>query len=121
MAVDFINWVKLDLLSQIDSDISLDDKAHKLGEEYGEFLQSLLKYKGSKNVSASVDEDTKEHLLEELCDVINVSIDIINSLGFSNEESMNMFDKKLNKWKMKAIKYSDKKDLIDRLQEIDED
>lgn len=118
MAVDFINWVKIDLLSQIDSDISLDDKAHKLGEEYGEFLQALLKYKGSNNVSASAG-GTKEHLLEELCDVINVSIDLINALGFTNEESMEMFDRKLNKWKTKAISYSDKQDLINKLNEIE--
>lgn len=118
MAVDFINWVKIDLLSKIDCDISLDDKAHKLGEEYGEFLQALLKYKGSQNVSESAG-DTKEHLLEELCDVINVSIDLINALEFSNEEAMEMFDRKLNKWKMKTIKYSDKKELIQQLEEIE--
>ena len=104
---NFVNWEKIHILSKIDAGVSLDDKAHKLGEEYGEFLQALLKYKGANNVSKSADGATKEHLLEELCDVMNIAIDIIDYLGFTDEEAAKMFDKKLNKWASKAEKYSD--------------
>lgn len=108
MAEKYIDWNHLTYLSNWDrGQISLDDKAHKLGEEYGEFLQALLKYKGAKNVSASADcpdDKTKEHLLEELCEVMNNAMDIINFLGFSNEEVRDMFSAKLNKWESKLSK-----------------
>jgi NTP pyrophosphatase (non-canonical NTP hydrolase) len=116
MAKKFINWKKISLLSKIDAGVSLDDKAHKLGEEYGEFLQALLKYKGANNVSASAG-DTKEHLLEELCDVMNVAIDLITYLEFTDAEATQMFDKKLAKWEAKAEKYADKK-LVKKLKKL---
>jgi len=103
---NFVNWDKIHLLSKIDAEVSLDDKAHKLGEEYGEFLQALLKYKGANNVSKSASGAEKEHLLEELCDVMNVAIDIIDYLDFTEAEASEMFNKKLNKWEAKAIKYA---------------
>jgi NTP pyrophosphatase (non-canonical NTP hydrolase) len=117
MAINYIDWELLEVLSKVDSDVSLDDKAHKLGEEYGEFLQALLKYKGANNVSASATGNEKEHLLEELCDTMNVALDIINTLEFSDEEVKKMFSKKLGKWSNKAMKYApqDKKDMLEDL------
>jgi NTP pyrophosphatase (non-canonical NTP hydrolase) len=116
---NYINWEKVELLSQIDAGVSIDDKAHKLGEEYGEFLQALLKYKGANNVSASANGYEKEHLLEELCDTMNVALDIVNSLGFSQKEVEEMFEKKLNKWKTKALVYSDDEELKEKLKQLD--
>lgn len=108
MAKHFIDFDRLEVLSFNDKSVSIDDKAHKLGEEHGEFLQALLKFKGAKNVSASANDATKEHLLEELCDVLNVAIDLINSLDYSDEEVEAMFNKKLDKWSSKQEKYIDK-------------
>lgn len=105
MAKNFIDFEKIERLSKGDDTVSLDDKAHKLGEEVGEFYQALLKYKGAKNVSASASGDEAEHLLEELCDVMNVAIDIVNSLHVTDEEATKMFSKKLNKWEYKQAKY----------------
>lgn len=105
MAKNFIDFEKIERLSKGDDTVSLDDKAHKLGEEVGEFYQALLKYKGAKNVSASASGDETEHLLEELCDVMNVAIDIVNSLHVTDEEATKMFSKKLNKWEYKQAKY----------------
>lgn len=106
MAKQFIDFEKLEMLSFGDRNVSIDDKAHKLGEEVGEFYQALLKYKGAKNVSASASGSEKEHLMEELCDVLNVAIDLINYLDFSDEEVEAMFIKKLNKWESKQSKYN---------------
>lgn len=116
---NFVNWDKIHLLSKIDAEVSIDDKAHKLGEEYGEFLQALLKYKGANNVSKSADGVSKENLLEELCDVMNIAIDIIDYLGFTQEEAAAMFEKKLNKWEAKAEKYADPK-LVAELKKLSE-
>ena len=114
---NFVNWDKIHVLSAVDAEVSIDDKAHKLGEEYGEFLQALLKYKGANNVSKSADGVQKIDLLEELCGVLNVTIDIIDHLGFTQEEAKEMFDRKLNKWESKARKYAHP-DLVAKLDEL---
>lgn len=114
---NFIDWELLSLLSQIDAGVSLDNKAHKLGEEYGEFLQALLKYNGSANVSASASGEEKQHLLEELCDVLNVTLDIINFLEFEQRDVEDMFSRKLNKWANKAIQYGDD-ELAGKIEEL---
>lgn len=105
---NFIDWEKLTDLSQgnVDIEISLLEKTTKLFEEGGELAQAVLHYNGSKNVSASAG-DTKEDVLEEACDVLNVTLDIIISLGFTPEEAEAMFSKKLDKW---ASKVNDAKD-----------
>jgi NTP pyrophosphatase (non-canonical NTP hydrolase) len=118
---NYINWEKLELLSEIDKDVSIDDKAHKLGEEVGEFYQALLKYKGANNVSRSADTpegQEKLNVLEELCDTLNVTLDLINSLEFSQDEVSTMFDKKLGKWGSKAIGYSEDEVLKKKLMRI---
>ena len=118
MAKKYIDWKLLELLSKIDSNVSLDDKVHKLSEEHGEFSQALLKYKGSKNVSASASGNEKEHLLEELCDVLNVTLDIINTLGFSDKDVEDMFSRKLGKWGNKALVYSEDKTIKKKLKKL---
>lgn len=118
---DYFRWSKFNILTEIDKDVSIDDKVHKLGEEYGEFLQALLKYKGANNVSASAGdkEQSRENCLEELMDINNVLQDIIYAFGFTQEEIVKMSEKKLNKWGNKAKKYCVDEDLIDRLKNIE--
>ena len=109
MAKDFIDFEKLKKLSIGDKDVSLKDKVMKLYEEGGELSAAVLELHGARNVSASAkSNDTEQarlNVLEESCDVINVVIDIINALDFTDEEIAIMFDKKLNKWERKQAIY----------------
>lgn len=102
MAKNYIDFEKLEMLSEHDKVVPLANKIIKLGEESGEVAQAYLAFCGSKNVSKSASQDD---LLEECCDVINVVIDIINNLSVTDEEVKAMFDKKLNKWGSKINKY----------------
>lgn len=103
MARDFIDYERVERLSagNTDIEVSLDQKVIKLFEEGGELAQATLKYLGAKNVSASAGQ-TKEHILEEAMDCMNVILDIVNSLGFTSEEAEAMFTKKLDKWESKV-------------------
>jgi len=99
---NFIDFERVSELSKKDKSNPFVNKVVKLSEETGEVAQVSLKYINSSNVSKSVtDEDPKELVLEELCDVINTALDLINSLGVSDEEVKVMFDKKLDKWESK--------------------
>jgi NTP pyrophosphatase (non-canonical NTP hydrolase) len=104
MAKNFIDYELLEFLSASDAGVALHNKVIKLSEETGEVSQAYLGVSGSKNVSKS-SSATYEGILEECCDVVNVAVDIINSLGFPDEVVKAMFDKKLNKWKSKVEKY----------------
>lgn len=104
MAKNFIDYELLESLSASDAGVALHNKVIKLSEETGEVAQAYLGASGSRNVSKS-SSATYEGILEECCDVINVAVDIINNLGFSDEAVKTMFDKKLNKWKSKVEKY----------------
>ena len=106
MAKNYINFKRIKRLSELDEDVPFANKMIKLSEETGETAQATLRYLGSKNVSASAG-DTKEDVLEELCDVLNVTVDMINSLGFSSRDVKAMFDLKLDKWEAKTDKYND--------------
>ena len=106
MAKDYINYERIAELSDVDFDIPLVNKALKLSEETGEVAQAVLKLIGSKNVSKSADvDDPRTLVLEELCDVINIAIDIINVIGYEDIEAKAMFEKKLDKWESKQKKY----------------
>jgi len=102
MAQHFIDYDKLEKISALDKDVDVRDKIMKLYEEGGELSQAVLGYIGSKTTSKSAG-DTKEDVLEEACDVINIAIDIINWLGVSDEEAAQMFNKKLDKWASKSL------------------
>jgi NTP pyrophosphatase (non-canonical NTP hydrolase) len=104
MAKNYVNYDRIANLSVSDNEVPLVNKALKLSEEVGEFSQAMLKHLGSKNVSASAG-NKKENVLEELCDVINIAVDIINAMGFTDEETSKMFEKKLDKWEAKTKKY----------------
>ena len=114
MAKDFIDYELLERLSETDKVVDLPMKMIKLQEEVGELAQAFLAHNKSKNASKSAQsENTRLDILEEACDVLNVTIDIINAYAFTDEESKEMFDKKLRKWLSKTDlviynKYSDK-------------
>ena len=106
MAENYINYKRITELSEIDKDVDIREKSMKLSEECGEFQQAILKFVGAKNVSKSADNgDIRENVLEELCDTINIAVDIINTMGFTDEEASAMFEMKLDKWKAKTEKY----------------
>lgn len=102
MAKNFIDFEKIEYLTNKDKDIPNEFKILKLQEEVGELSAAFLKYRKISNSSAS-SNGSKEHILEELCDVLNITIDLINAFEFEDEETKIMFDKKLYKWENKVI------------------
>lgn len=104
---DFINFEKIEKLTAYDYDIPVSDKMIKLQEEVGEAAQAYLGWKGAKNASASASGDIME-LVEEICDTINVSINILNHLetqyNVPSEDIKKMFQSKLDKWESKTGK-----------------
>jgi len=98
MAKDYIDYIFVEFLTERDRDVPLANKMLKLQEEVGEASQALLAVLGSANVSDSGD---KNKLLEELCDVMNVTMDMINFLNPDEKELKELFWNKLKKWKDK--------------------
>lgn len=99
---NYVNYDRIEKLSNMDNTVNFSSKVLKLSEEAGEVAQATLKYIGSKNVSKSADvKDPKMLVLEELCDTINVAVDIINALDVTEDEVIQMFEKKLDKWESK--------------------
>lgn len=106
MAKNYINYDRIERLSEHDNHIGLENKTMKLFEEGGELSQAMLKFIKSPNVSASADvDDVRLLVLEETMDCINVLCDIINVMGFTDEDCKQMFEQKLDKWEAKQKKY----------------
>lgn len=106
MKSDYINIKRVHELSLKDRDVPLSHKVIKLGEESGELAQAFLSFDGSKNSSHSVNAHMKTlNVLEEACDCINVTMDIINSVVGDDPELAQavvaLFDAKLDKWESK--------------------
>ena len=82
----------------------------KLHEESGELAQEVLAFTGSPNASKSA-KGTKESVLEEACDVINVVMDIVNAVVQTEDDEdfvVDIFSKKLDKWEGKTKQYKSK-------------
>ena len=106
--INYIDYERICSLGEGDYSVSMSNKIIKLSEEAGELSQSYLKYAGSDNASASAEGSPLE-VIEEAGDVINVSLDIINSIVRKHpelEDSVkDLFDRKLDKWESKQVKY----------------
>lgn len=109
---DFIDYEKLQRLSLADKDVPLYKKIIKLQEECGEVAQEFLawddKQNGIRTNSSKSAQGTVKAVIaviEEVCDVINVSIDILNALEMQNPELSRyiskIFQEKLDKWESK--------------------
>lgn len=110
MERDYIDVKRLHRLSKTDAGIALERKLLKLSEESGELAQEVLAYVGSENASKRA-AGTKESVLEESVDVLNVIMDIINAVAETEEDEefvSNIFKKKLDKWEGKTKNYSEK-------------
>jgi NTP pyrophosphatase (non-canonical NTP hydrolase) len=87
---------------QYSSDINLFHRILKLQEEVGELSASVLYDIGCSNKSKSA---ASSSIVEELCDVLNVSLDLLFYLNhqefFTEDEFKDMFEKKLDKWENK--------------------
>jgi len=83
--MNFIDTERVERLSKDEKDISPALKTIKLQEEVGELSQAMLKYLNYPNASQSA-LGTKESVLEELMDVLNVTLDLINSLDVSDKD-----------------------------------
>lgn len=111
MMQSYIDINRIHKLSKGDKSVPLYQKIIKLGEESGEVAQAFLEYDGAKNVSKSASAEEKTlGVLEECCDVLNVTMDIINCLtedDYKMEQAVvDLFQKKLDKWESKQKKYN---------------
>lgn len=103
MSQNYIDFARMESLTarECTLGVSYEHNMMKLTEETGELAQALLAFLGSHTASASASDSTREHVLEECCDVINNAMNILNRLNVSNEEAKAMFDRKLSKWENK--------------------
>jgi NTP pyrophosphatase (non-canonical NTP hydrolase) len=101
---NYIDTERIQRLSDVDKDVPIYQKVIKLSEESGELSQAFLKFDKAKNTSASAGGKV-EDVLEEACDVLNVTIDIINALTRNSPVlelyTKQLFQKKLDKWEAK--------------------
>lgn len=108
---NFIDYDKLQRLSEADKDVPLYKKVMKLQEETGEVAQEFLawddKQNGIRTNSSKSAVGTIEAVIEETCDVINVSIDVLNAIEMKypdkSEYIVKRFQEKLDKWESKII------------------
>ena len=115
---NFIDYDKLEKLSQADKDVPFYKKIIKLQEEAGEVAQEFLawddKQNGIKTNSSKSAEGTIEAVIEETCDTINVAIDILNFIELKHPELSEYistrFQQKLDKWesKIESNKFQEK-------------
>jgi len=109
--IDYINEQRVQDLSLKDDMVPLYQKIIKVQEESGELAQAFLKFDKSLNTSASA-KGSAEAVLEEALDVMNVVMDIVNSMTLNNPELeayvRATFEAKLDKWESKQAKYATK-------------
>ena len=106
---NFIDFEKLQRLSEADKDVPLYKKVMKLHEEAGEVAQEFLawddKITGVKTNSSKSAQGTIEAVIEEVCDVLNVAIDVLNAIEIKypdkSEYIAKRFQEKLDKWESK--------------------
>lgn len=106
---NFIDFEKLQRLSEADKDVPLYKKIIKLQEECGEVAQEFLawddKQKGIKTNSSKSAQGTIEAVIEEICDATNICIDILNFIEMKYPERAEyiarIFQEKLDKWESK--------------------
>lgn len=106
---NFIDYEKLQKLSEADKDVPLYKKVMKLHEEAGEVAQEFLawddKITGVKTNSSKSAQGTLEAVIEEVCDATNVCIDILNAIEMKYPERAEyitrIFQEKLDKWESK--------------------
>ena len=107
---DYIDEDRIERLGTL-TDVSLHHRLIKLGEEFGELSQAYLGYDNCGNASKTISIITDKEqlvlkLLEECCDVINCSCDLLNSVASKEDIShatvKAMFDSKLDKWGTKV-------------------
>ena len=106
---NFIDYEKLERLSLADKSVPLYKKIIKLQEECGEVAQEFLAYddkqNGIKTNSSKSAQGTIEAVIEEVCDAINICIDILNYIEIKypdkSEYIAKRFQEKLDKWESK--------------------
>lgn len=106
---NFIDYKKLQKLSEADKNVPLYKKIIKLQEECGEVAQEFLawddKQNGIKTNSSKSAQGTIDAVIEEVCDATNICIDILNFIEMKypdkSEYIAKRFQEKLDKWESK--------------------
>lgn len=107
---NFIDYGKLERLSEADKNVPLYKKIIKLQEECGEVAQEFLawddKQNGIKTNSSKSAQGTIEAVIEEVCDATNICIDILNFIEMKYPDKSDYiakrFQEKLDKWESKV-------------------
>ena len=108
---NFIDYDKLERLSEADKDVPFYKKIIKLQEEAGEVAQEFLawddKQNGIKTNSSKSAEGTIEAIIEEVCDTTNICIDILNFIEMKHPELSEYistrFQQKVDKCESKIV------------------
>ncbi len=74
---------------------SLMELQVKLSEEVGELAAAVLHSQGLKKLNVP---NAKDHVLEEACDVMIMSLSILSRFDFDLEDVEAMMQKKMGKW-----------------------
>lgn len=113
---NFIDYEKLQKLSEADKNVPLYKKVMKLQEEAGEVAQEFLAWddrqNGTKTNSSKSAQGTIEAVIEEVCDATNICIDILNFIEMKypdkSEYIAKRFQEKLDKWESKIASNNQK-------------
>lgn len=80
-----------------EKEISLTEKGLKLTEEVGELASEILKLSGVKHSNNSTNEIVNAILLES-CDVMIMVFSIMNQMGFTKQQIIEMTESQVKKW-----------------------
>ena len=69
----------------------------KIQEEVGELSAELLKFRGKKGHRGLTQEQLDENILEECCDIINMTLFFMIKRKYSYKRIMKAFKRKINK------------------------
>jgi predicted house-cleaning noncanonical NTP pyrophosphatase (MazG superfamily) len=77
--------------------MSIAEKTAKISEEVGEFTAEILRLLGHKKQKYT-EEELRDHILEEGCDIIITVLPIFTQLGFTEEQIIEKMKLKVNTW-----------------------
>lgn len=84
-------------VNNLEKKVTIAEKGLKLTEEVGELAAELLKITGYKHTNDTKEEALEKSLLES-CDVMIMIFGIMNQLGFTKQQIVEMTEKQVNKW-----------------------
>lgn len=87
----------VDNACKLEKNVTLTDKGLKLSEEVGELAAEILKSTGIKHSNLS-DIEQRSQILLESCDVLIMTLSIMNQMNFTKQEIVEMTISQIEKW-----------------------